>query len=179
MVIREALNSERDIVLSVERAAFGSSEEANLVSDLLDDATAQPLLSLLAFREVRPVGHILFTRALLVPEPQSPLNLSILAPLAVLPEDQKQGIGGQLIEQGLEMLLDTGVDLVFVLGYPDYYIRHGFKPAGVLGFDASYPIAPGNADAWMVRALRPGVVGHYRGRVMCAEALNKPEYWVE
>lgn len=179
MIIREALESERQVILSVERAAFGSNEEADLVSGLLDDVSAKPLLSLLAFRENRATGHILFTRAVLTPEPQVSLKASILAPLAVMPEDQKQGVGGKLIERGLDVLSDAGVDLVFVLGYPDYYTRHGFEPAGVLGFDATYPIPPKNVDAWMVRALRPGAIGRYGGRVICADVLNKPAYWRE
>ena len=83
----------------------------------------------------------------------------MLAPLAVVPECQKQGVGGTLVKHGLELLSKSGVDLVFVLGYPEYYTRHGFAPAGVRGFDAPYPIPEKNSDAWMVFELRPGVIG--------------------
>ena len=48
-------------MLAVERAAFGSEAEADLVRALLDDPTAEPRLSLLARDGVRPVGHVLFT----------------------------------------------------------------------------------------------------------------------
>ena len=50
--------------------------------------------------------------------------------LAIVPDAQKQGIGGKLIEQGLEFLSKSRVDLVFVLGHPEFYPRYGFKPAG-------------------------------------------------
>ncbi|MEM1225520.1 MAG: hypothetical protein AAGJ40_07470 [Planctomycetota bacterium] len=48
------------------------------------------------------------------------------------------------------------IDLVFVLGYPDHYLRFDFAPAGEQGFDASYPNFPKNADAWMVKVLQLG-----------------------
>jgi putative acetyltransferase len=83
------------------------------------------------------------------------------------------------IEKGLRHLTKTGVDLVFVLGHPEYYPRYGFKPAGHLGFEAPYPIPDEHADAWMVQALRPGVIGSVSGKVRCADELNMPEHWRE
>jgi putative acetyltransferase len=96
-----------------------------------------------------------------------------------VPDAQKQGIGGKLIEHGLRNLSASGVDLVVVLGHPEYYPRYGFEPAANLGFDATYPIPEKNADAWMVLALRADAVGAFRGKVICADKLNKPEYWRE
>lgn len=177
MFIREALNMDLDNVMSIERVAFGSDEEANLVRDLIGDTSAKPIVSLLAIQDDRAVGHILFTKARL--EPKAPLSISILAPIAVVPDSQKQGIGGKLIEYGLQVLLESMVDLVFVLGHPEYYPSYGFKPAGNLGFDAPYPIPGKNADAWMVQALRPGAIGTFSGKIICADKLNKPEYWRE
>ncbi len=177
MIIREALNSDLDIVLLVEKEAFGSEEEATLVQDLLADESAKPVVSLLAFQESRAVGHILFTRARL--EPDTGHSISILAPLAVVPDYHKKGIGGKLIEKGLELLTNLGVDLVLVLGHPGYYPRHGFQPAGRLGFEATYPIPDDKSDAWMVQPLSPGIIGTITGKVICADAMNKPEYWRE
>ena len=177
MHIREAVDSDLIDVLSIERAAFGSDEEATLVENLLGDQSAQPILSLLAFQDNQAVGHILFTKAHL--EPKAALSISLLAPLAVIPEFQRRGIGGKLLEHGLQALSATGVDLVFVLGHPQYYPRHGFKPAGQVGFDAPFPIPEKDADAWMVKALRPGKIGSFSGTVICADMINKPEYWHE
>ena len=173
--IRIATESDLDAALAVERAAFGGGEdEAALVRNLLADPSAEPRLSLLAWDGHEPVGHILFTAAKL-----GGTTATILAPLAVVPERQKQGIGGQLIRHGLDMLRDQGVGLVFVLGHPEYYPRHGFEPAGRLGLHAPYPIPEEHADAWMVQALRDGVIGHVTGTVRCAKAMDKKEYWVE
>jgi putative acetyltransferase len=99
--------------------------------------------------------------------------------LAVVPDAQNQAIGGKLIGRGLDLLRESGVDLVFVLGHPEYYPRHGFKPAGRLAFEAPYPIPDKNANAWMVQALRPDVIGSVSGKMICADALNKPELWRE
>ena len=177
MIIRQAQYSDLDCMLSVERTAFDSEEEANLVHELLDDASAEPIVSLLAFQEDLAVGHILFTKARL--EPESAFSISILAPLAVIPDAQNQGIGGKLIKHGLQVLLKSGVDLVFVLGYPAYYSRYGFQPAKKLGLDTPYSIPEEHADAWMVQALRPGVIGAISGKVICADKLQNPKYWRE
>jgi len=177
MIIRKALDSDLDDILSVERAAFGAEDGAEIVQKLLGDDSAQPIISLLAFQEDRAVGHIFFSRATL--EPNAPLSLSILGPLAVVPDAQKQGIGGKLIQKGLDILSESGVDLIFVLGHPTYYPRFGFKPAGNLGFEPQYPIPEKNADAWMVQELRPGIIGNFRGKVLCADSLNEPQYWQE
>ena len=174
--IQEATDSDLESVLFVEREAFGRPVEAELVRDLLDDPSAEPRLSMLAFQDGRAVGHILFTAASLETTGSS-VPAVLLAPLAVLPDAQGKGIGGQLIKGGLERLSQLGIDLVFVLGHPEYYPRYGFKPAGPLGFTPPYPIKEENADAWMVQALRPGVIGAVRGKVLCADALDRPEHW--
>jgi putative acetyltransferase len=44
-----------------------------------------------------------------------------LAPMAVLPAYQRQGIGGRLIRDGLERLRRQGEEIVVVVGHPDYY----------------------------------------------------------
>lgn len=176
--LREAVETDLNDVLLIERLAFGHDKEAKLVRDLLYDLSAKPVLSLLAVKKDRPVGHILFTTARLS-DTKDTASIAILAPLAIVPDAQKQGIGGKLIEQGLELLSKSGVDLVFVLGHPEYYPRYRFKPAGHLGFEAPYPIPDEHADAWMVQALRSGVIGTVNGKVICADALNRPEHWRE
>ena len=74
-----------DDVLFVERVAFGHDKEAGLVRDLLDDPSAKPILSLLAFKDDRAVGHILFTTARLT-KTQNKASIAILAPLAIVPD---------------------------------------------------------------------------------------------
>ncbi|WP_417317135.1 GNAT family N-acetyltransferase [Emcibacter sp.] len=184
--IRETEKADLSVIMDIHRRAFGGEGEvvANLTRDILADPTARPVLSLLAERDGEPVGHILFSNVrfdgLDRHSENLPLSLSILAPLGVLPEVQGQGVGGDLIRCSLEVLAAAGVGLVFVLGHPGYYPRFGFSPAGKQGFDAPYPIPAENADAWMVEKL--GDVRLPKGfhdRIICCEALSKPEYWRE
>ncbi len=176
MEIVEALPADIEDLLSVERAAFSGEEEAQLVCSLLKDPSAHPVLSLLARNKKQPVGHILFTSARFNKAPQT-VSASILAPLAVVPAEQRKGIGGMLIESGLERLSGSGVELVFVLGHPEYYPCHGFEPASPYGLTPPFPVSP--QEAWMVRALSPGMLGSIKGMIRCALAMNDPKYWRE
>ena len=178
LIIRETTDEDLENILEIERLAFGEEDEAQLTKNLLHDPTAEPRVSLLAWENDRPVGHVLFTAVRLNPN-RPEIICSELAPLAILPEKQKQGIGGALIRKGLEILKERGTDLVFVLGHPSYYPRHGFRPSGVQGIDAPYPIPAKDADAWMVQELRSGVLGSVQGKVVCAKTLDRPEYWRE
>jgi len=162
-------------------SAFGLSEGpeiVRLIAGLSADAPAQPVLSLVATVGDSVVGHVLFSKVRLK-TPEMAVAAAILAPLAVHPDFQSQGIGGQLVAEGLRQLSGSGVDLVFVLGHPAYYPRFGFSAAGIKGFEAPYPIPEENAEAWMVRELHPGVIGSTSGQIICADALAAPEYWRE
>ncbi len=179
--IRQTVTSDEQAIHQVHEAAFGGEAGyviAGLTLELLHDPTAAPLLSLLAWDGADAVGHVIFTCVRIDGAACSPVA-HILAPLAVLPGRQREGIGTQIVQSGLDMLKDMGSELVFVLGHPEYYPRFGFRPAGVLGLSAPYPILEKNADAWMVLALREGVIGNVRGTVRCAHSLDKEEYWVE
>lgn len=179
--IRKAIHSDLQAISELVLAAFGVEEGpeiVQLIADLLADRTASPTLSLVAEVDGELVGHILFSKAH-VESSDREVSAALLAPLAVHPDQQARGIGGRLIREGLAQLAAAGVDLIFVLGHPGYYPRFGFSEAGIRGFAAPYPIAPRNAGAWMVQALRPEIIGMVSGRVACAEALADPKYWHE
>lgn len=177
MQIKQTTDADLNDIMLVEREAFNKDKEAELTKDMLFDPTAQPLTSLLAYVDGQPAGHVLFTTAHLTSNPD--VKVSILAPLAVVPKFQRQGVGAALIKKGLELLQQSGVELVFVLGHPTYYPRSGFSSAGRFGFEAFYPIPEKDADAWMVQQLRQGIIGSVSGKVVPCEALKKPEHWRE
>jgi len=176
MILREATTTDKAAVLEVHALAFGQDEECVLVESLLADPSAQPVLSLVAEVDNQVVGHVLFTSVKLV-GPDAPPVASILAPLAVVPSAQGSGVGVGLIEQGCRLLALRGVTLVFVLGDPDYYTRHGFTAALPHGLRAPYQIVP--EDAWMVRFLDGCVRSGMQGEVRCADALAPEKYWRE
>ncbi|WP_235951576.1 GNAT family N-acetyltransferase [Crateriforma spongiae] len=178
MAFRLATPEDRDQILSVHRDAFGEEGEiiSSLVAEMLDDPTAEPIHSFVAMQGDAIVAHVLFTAVWIETRD---VSAQILAPLAVASGHQKTGLGTKLVNEAITQLESQGVALVFVLGYPDYYSRFGFAPAGAQGFDAPYPILPKNADAWMVKELQPGAIESNEGTVRCCTALDQPQYWQE
>ncbi len=149
--IRQEMPEDIPAVRAVEEAAFGRAAEANLVD--LCRQHGRVSLSLVALREQCLVGHILFTPVTLDPPHPGWHGLG-LGPVAVLPEFQRQGIGSRLIQFGLEICREQGIDFVVLLGDPGYYSRFGFIPAGEFGLGNEY----GAGDEFIVRELRPGVL---------------------
>ena len=99
MIIRIAKESDRNEILNIHRRAFGKEKGpviSKLVDDLLDDETARPILSLVAVNDDKLIGHILYTKVRIT-QPESPVSAQILAPLAILPDVQKRGIGQKLV----------------------------------------------------------------------------------
>ena len=174
--IRQATPEDLNEILRIQETAFGYIKEAELTRDLLHDPTAEPRLSLLAYENGKAVGHILFTA---VHIPKSELVCSILAPLAVVPKAQGQGVGGKLIGTGLKRLKAFGVNLVFVLGHPSYYPKFGFIPVRPLAIDAPYPIPDEYSDAWMLQAIGDTQLSSVAGTLVVSNKLSKPQHWRE
>jgi putative acetyltransferase len=125
VVIREETPADHPAVREVNRRAFGQDDEANLVDALR--AGQYTRLSLVAERD-GIVGHLLFSR-LPIETVVGTIEALALAPVAVLPERQRQGVGSQLIRQGIAMCRERGYRIVVVLGHADYYPRFGFSAA--------------------------------------------------
>ncbi len=181
MEIRKSTESDRKEILNIHHQSFGKEEGpviAKLVDDLLNDETAMPILSLVAAKNNKLIGHILYTKAV-VTQTERLISAQILAPLAILPEEQKKGIGEELINEGLRLLKESGTELVFVLGHPTYYPRCGFIPAGEQGFEAPYPIPEEHAGAWMIQELNGDALAKNSGKIQCSKVLNEPQHWRE
>ena len=148
---------ERQIVRSINEAAFGRLEEADLVDSLRTEGVV--LASLVAVLQGRIVGHILFSR-MSIEAPGRPTPAAALAPMAVLPEYQRQGIGGQLIRHGLDVLRRQGEQIVIVLGHPDYYPRFGFSCEKASSLESPFP-----RDAFMAMELNSGALVGIHGKV--------------
>jgi putative acetyltransferase len=145
--------------------AFGpGSPEASLV-DALRAADAHVAdLCLVAVHDERVVGHVFFTEAAL----ESGDTVLALAPMAVLPEFQRMGVGSALLRESLRQAATTNYALVVVVGHPAYYPRFGFKRAGAYDIRAPWEVP---AEAWMVHPL-PAYQAESRGLVRYAEAFD-------
>lgn len=105
---------------------FGHNGEAELIDVIRSNS--DDYLSLVAIKDDRVVGHILFSSTT-IHSKGSVVNGMGLAPMAVLPTYQRSGIGTALVNEGLQQLADTSAAFTIVAGHTDYYPRFGFLPA--------------------------------------------------
>lgn len=145
ITIREATEQDRDAIRSVEEAAFGQAGEARLVDLLV--AAGDDVLELVAERDGRLVGHVLFSR-LMVETRNRSFAAVALAPLAVLPDVQGQGVGAALVEEAHRRLRAAGETLSVVLGDPAYYGRFGYAHESAKGFESDYQGEALQALSW-------------------------------
>src|SRR5262245_51676333 len=124
--IREERPADEAEVRDVNARAFGQELEGRIVDALR--ANQATLLSLVAIQQTRVVGHILYSPATI-----GDVSGAGLAPMAVLPEFQRQGIGSALVEAGNRTLKDAGCPFIIVLGHAEFYPRFGFTPASTRG----------------------------------------------
>lgn len=115
-------------VYNLNKIAFKQDTEAKLVERIRTSSAYIPELSLVAIKDNKVVGHILFSMVSIKTDTERVSVLS-LAPMAVLPEFQKQGIGSLLVRKGLRKCKELGFKAVIVVGHPDYYPRFGFVQA--------------------------------------------------
>lgn len=149
VVIRPETGQDQEAIWSVNQAAFEGDAEANLVDALRDGRFFA--VSLVAEVDGEIVGHILFSRVAIVTNVGTVDALS-LAPMAVLPSHQRQGIGSRLVEAALEACREAGHRIVVVLGHPEFYPRFGFSAE--LAWPLESPF--GGGEAWMALELVPG-----------------------
>ena len=152
----------------VHEAAFGQPLEADLVERLRRSGSES--LSLVAAEET-VLGHVLFTPVQVEAPGRRVVGMG-LAPMAVLPDRQREGIGSALVRRGIEMLRERGVPFVVVVGHPEYYPRFGFDPASRHGLRSQWEGVPD--EAFMVLVLDPrelaGVSGVARYRAELEES---------
>ena len=149
MQIREENTEDWAAVRELIGAAFGQVQEADLVEKLRQNCKER--LSLVAVSGSRVVGQILFT-PVMISGAKGSLQGMGLAPVAVAPECQRQGVGSLLIKNGIARLADTGCPFIVVLGHPEYYPRFGFEPTKLHGIRSEWEVPE---EAFMIMVLNP------------------------
>ena len=157
--IRQENQKDYEEVYMVVKTAFEMAEhsdgnEQDLVVDLRNSDSFIPELSLVAVKEDKIVGYILFTKIKIENHEEI-----ALAPLAVLPEYQKQGIGSMLIEQGHKIAKKLGYHYSIVLGSENYYPKFGYIAATQYGIQAPFDVADENFMAIKLNDADTGIQG--------------------
>jgi predicted N-acetyltransferase YhbS len=138
-----------------EKMEYSEGDEQDLVNRLRKSRVFIPELSLVAIRNNEIVGHIMFTKG----EIENNEYL-VLAPLAVLPEYQKQGIGTALINEGHKIAKELGFTSIVVVGHEKYYPRFGYEKASKHGIIPSFEVPD---ECFMVIELVKGSLLNVNG----------------
>lgn len=157
--IRQENKKDYDEVYNVVKTAFETAEhsdgnEQDLVVDLRKSKNFIPKLSLVAVYDDKIVGYILFTKIKIGKSTEL-----ALAPLAVLPEYQRQGIGKKLIEEGHKIAKKLGYHFSVVLGSEKYYPKSGYVPASRYGIKAPFEVADENFMAIKLNNTNKEIAG--------------------
>jgi len=168
MIIRPETKEDMKSIHALNELAFGQPLEAEIVDKLRNNC--DDLLSLVAEENEKIVGHIFFSPAE-IEGPHGVIKGMGLAPIAVLPDIQRQGIGTLLINKGIEELKKLGSPFIIVLGHHDYYPRFGFEKASLYGIKCQYDNVPD--DAFMILWLDKSKAGHISGLAKYREEFNE------
>lgn len=164
-LIRHAAPAHIAAIRTVERVAFGREDEARLVDRLREDGDLVVELVATTGKDV-VVGHVAFSHLPVWSTDGKVVQAAALAPLAVLPQHRRAGIGAALVKAGLGLCEEQGIAGVVVLGDPAYYARFGFSSAL-----ARHLRAPFSGEAFMALELVPGAL-RGDGEVRYAKAFG-------
>lgn len=139
--------------------AFPTAVEADLVERIV--AAGHDELALVAHEKDEILGYVLFSPVTIEREGRVVAEGLGLAPVAVLPAHQRQGVGTEMIVAALQTLEAAGCPLVVVLGHPEYYPRFGFVAAHQHQLANEY----GAHEEFMVLELNPPALPHGGGLV--------------
>jgi putative acetyltransferase len=156
--VRPETTADHPAIREVHRRAFDQEEEARLVDALRLGGHVR--VSLVAEEEGRVVGHILFSE-LPITMPLGTVEALALAPLAVVPDRQRRGIGSMLVREGLRACAEAGRRIVVVLGHREFYPRFGFSAEL-----ARRLMSPYSGPSFMAVELVPGALGGIAGEVL-------------
>ncbi len=167
--IRESSADDQGALEDLYPKAFPDEDLVPLVRDLLSEKGG--VLSLVAVNKGAVVGHIAFTVCGIAGEH---MRIGLLAPLAVAPRFQKQGIGSALTREGLERMKGEGVTRIQVLGDLAYYRRFGFEPDDSV--KPPYDLPTDWQTAWQSINLDDATQA-FEGRLSVPKPWRQPALW--
>ena len=174
--IRLAEETDFDSIIKVFETAFSDEESKvimNLVQELHQETSSPSIKSLVAEVDNEMIGYVSFSPIFL--KSDSSISGYILAPLAISPEHQKQGIGSSLIKSGIDILTQDGAGVLLVYGDPAFYGRFGFNEEIGRTFTPPYPME--YPFGWTGMMLNGTTAPEEPIQFECITALSKPDLW--
>lgn len=170
IVIRKEEEKDYKQVYEVNKLAFQQKNESILIEKIRKGENFIPDLSLVAEIDNRIVGHILFSKIKIVGD--SIFESIALAPMAVIPVFQKQGVGSKLIKKGMAKAKELGFDSIIVLGHKDYYPKFGFERASKWNIKCPFKVPE---EAFMAIALTKKALEDKAGTVKYPDEFMEVE----
>lgn len=143
----------------------------NLSYDLITNTPEHDLYVFIALENKQIIGSIIFSRLTFA----NNINAFILGPVAIHTNHQRKGVGQKLINFGINILQEDGVELVFTYGDPKYYSKVGFTHITEKLIKA--PLKLTYPEGWLCQALNNNKIEHIKDKPQCVEAFNKQEFW--
>ncbi len=164
-LIRSEKVSDIEAIDNLLKAAFETEAEAHLVKNLRDHGAL--LFSLLVLdKGTEEIAAYLALSPVTIESSEGKARQALgLAPVAVSPRFQSQGLGSLIVRHWFEEYAEDFFQAVVVLGEPEYYQRFGFENA------AQYNIFwSGNSDKklelldyFMIKELKKGFLKKVEG----------------
>ena len=130
--IRPAQAEDAEAITALNDLAFGTPDEARIVTQLAADGDS--LASLVAHNDREILGHIQFFKVWI-----DGADVACgLGPVSAHPDVQKRGIGAVLIKFGLTLMEGAGRSHCFLLGHKEYHPRFGFSSELAANFDGPW-----------------------------------------
>ncbi len=174
MQIKTIQPADYDAVDKLVKDAFTQTEhgydgEVELIHALREDPAYQAYLEVVAFdRQQQPVGLGVLSPITISDGTKTTTGLA-LAPLAVAPAHQKEGIGRRLTQKLEQRARISGATYVSILGWPDYYSKFGYRPASQFDIQAGFDVPD---DAYMIKSLAPNGLDGVHGTVHYSKAFG-------
>lgn len=143
----------------------------NLSSELASSIDNEEIICFGVYENESLIGSIFFTLL----QVNEPIQVYMLAPVAVSNEHQGKGIGQTLINYGLNELKKRSANVAVTYGDPSFYSKVGFQPLSENVIQA--PLKLSMPFGWLGQSLLGGTIPTINGRPACVKEFNDPVYW--
>jgi predicted N-acetyltransferase YhbS len=142
-----------------------------LVQKLMTTTSSEDLIPWVAVENQSLIGGLFFSRLCFA----NPVDIFLMAPVAVDPAFQGQGVGQSMIRTGLDLLKTRGVAGVVTYGDPAFYSKTGFTSIIEAAVPAPFPLQM--PQGWLGQSFIADTLPECAGPVTCVEAFNDPALW--